>query len=144
MTTGKARALTIWTFVSKVMSLLFNILSRLIIAFLPRGKCLLVSWLQSLSSDLEHKKIKSVTASTFSPSICHEVMEPNAIILIFLMLSFKPTFSLLFHLHQKAPSFLFTFCHYSGIICVSEVDISPCNLDSSLCSSSLTFLMYSA
>ena len=66
------------------MSLLFNILSRLVIAFLPRSKCLLISWLQSLSAViLDPKKIKSVTVSIVSPSICHEVMEPDAMILAF-------------------------------------------------------------
>ena len=75
MTTGKTIALTIQAFVGKVMSLLFNILSRFVIAFLPRIKHLLISWLQSLSVViLEPKKIKSVTVSTFSLSICHEVM----------------------------------------------------------------------
>ena len=75
MTTGKTIALTRWTFVGKVMSPLFNMLSRLVIAFLPRNKHLLISWLQSLSTVvLEPKKIKSVTASTCSPSFCHEVM----------------------------------------------------------------------
>ena len=75
MTTGKTIDLTIWTFVSKVISLLLNVLSRFVIAFLPRGKHLLISWLQSPSAViLEPKKIKSVTASTFSPSICHEVL----------------------------------------------------------------------
>ena len=75
MTIGKIIALTIWIFVSKVISLLFNMLSRFVIAFLPRGKHLLISWLQSSSAViLEPKKIKSVTASTFSPSICHEVL----------------------------------------------------------------------
>ena len=79
MTTGKIIALTIWTFVGKVMSLLFNTLSRFVIAFLPRRKCLLISWLQLLSAMiLEPKKTKSVTISIFSPCICHEVMEPNA------------------------------------------------------------------
>ena len=73
MTTGKNRALTWQIFVSKMMSLLFNMLSRFVIAFLPRSKCLLISWLLSLSSViLEPKKIKSVTSSTFSPSVCHE------------------------------------------------------------------------
>ena len=68
-------ALTLWTFVGKVMSLLFNMLFRFALAFLPRSKCLLISWLQSSSAViLEPKKIKSVTAYTFSPSICHEVM----------------------------------------------------------------------
>ena len=78
-----------------VVSLLFNILSRLVIAFLPRSKCLFISWLQSPSAMiLEPKKIKSVTVSTFSPSICHEVMGPDAMRLVFWMLSFKPAFSL--------------------------------------------------
>ena len=73
--TGKTTALTIWTFISKVMSLPFNTLFRFFIAFLPRSKCFLISWLQSPSAViLEPKKIKSVTVSTFSPSICHEVI----------------------------------------------------------------------
>ena len=84
MTTEKTIALTRWTFVDKVMSLLFNMLSRLIIAFLPRSKRLLISWLQSPSAViLEPPKIKSVTSSIVSPSICHEVMEPDAMILVF-------------------------------------------------------------
>ena len=95
MTIGKTTALTIWTFVSKLMSLLFNMLSRFVIAFLPRRKWLVISWLLSLSTViLEPKKIKSVTASTYSPSICHEVMRLDAKILVFWMLSFKPAFSL--------------------------------------------------
>ena len=82
MTTGNI-ALTIETFVYKVMSLVFNLLSRLVIAFLPRSKCLLISWLQSLSIViLEPKEIKSVTASTFPPYICHEVMGPDTMILV--------------------------------------------------------------
>ena len=84
MATGKTIALTIWTFISKVMSLLFNTLSRFVIAFLAMSKRLLISWLQSLSTViLEPRKIKSVTVSTFSPSICHEVMGPDAVIFIF-------------------------------------------------------------
>ena len=80
----KNTALTIWTSVTKVMSLLFNMLSRFVIAFLPRIKHLLISWLQSLFSlILEPKKIKSVTASTFPPYICHEVIGPDAMILVF-------------------------------------------------------------
>ena len=95
MTTGKTIALTRWTFVSKVMSLLFNMLSRLVIIFLPRSKHLLISWLQSPSAViLKPKKIKSLTVSIVSPSICHEVMGPDAMILVFGMLSFKPTFLL--------------------------------------------------
>ena len=84
MTTGKTIALTRQTFVSKVMSLLFNILSRLVITFLPRSKRLLISRLQSPSAViLEPPKIKSDTVSTVSPSICHEVMGPDATILVF-------------------------------------------------------------
>ena len=95
MTTGKTIALAICIFVGKVMSQLFNTQSRFVITFLPRSKHLLISGLQSLSSViLEPKKIKSVTVSTFSPSICHEVMGPDAMILAFWMLSFKPIFSL--------------------------------------------------
>ena len=92
-TTGKTIALTRWNLVGKVMSLLFNMLSRSVIAFLPRNKCLLISWLQSPSAViLEPKKMKSDTVSTVSPSICHEVMVPDAMIFVFWMLSFKPTF----------------------------------------------------
>ena len=83
MTTGTTIVLTRWTLVGKVISLLFNMLSRFIIAF-PRNKCLLISWLQSPSTViLEPKKIKSITASTFLPSICHKVMGPNSMILVF-------------------------------------------------------------
>ena len=84
MTTGKNIALTRWTFVDKVMSLLFNMLSRLVITFHPRSKRLLISWLQSPSAViLKPPKIKSATVSTISPSICLEVMGPDAIILVF-------------------------------------------------------------
>ena len=93
MTTGKTIALTRWTFVGKVMSLLFKMLSRMVVTFLPRSKRLLISWLQSPSAViLETPKIKSATVSTVSPSICHEVMGPDAMILVFWMLSFKPLF----------------------------------------------------
>ena len=95
MTLGKTIALPRWTFIGKVMSPLFNMLSRFIIAFLPRSKCLLISWLQSPSAViLEPKKIKSVSVSTFSPFICPEVMGLDAMIFIFWMLNFKPAFSL--------------------------------------------------
>ena len=95
MTTGKTIALTRWTFVGKVMSLLFNLLSRLVTTFLPRSKHLLISWLQSPSTViLEPPKIKSDTVSTVSPSISHEEMGSDAMILVFWMLSFKPSFSL--------------------------------------------------
>ena len=84
MTTEKAIALTRQTFIGEVMSLLFNMLSQFVIAFLPRSKRLLVSWLQSPSAViLEPKKIKSDTVSTVSPSIYHEVMGPDAMILVF-------------------------------------------------------------
>ena len=84
MSTGKTIALTRWTFVGKVMSLIFNILSRQGITFLSRNKCLLISWLQSPSAViLEPPKIKSATVSIVSPFICHEVMGPEDTIFIF-------------------------------------------------------------
>ena len=84
MTTGKTMAFTICTFVGKVMCLLFNMLSRLVITFLPKSKRLLISWLQSPSAViLEPKKLKSVTVSTVSPYICHEMMGPDAVIFFF-------------------------------------------------------------
>ena len=90
-TTGKTIVLTRRTFDGKVMSLPFNMLSRFVIAFLPRSKHLLISWLQASSTViLEPPKIKSVTVSIVSPSIWHEVMGQDAMILVFLMLSFKP------------------------------------------------------
>ena len=83
MTTGKTIALTRWTFVGKVTSLLFHMLSKLVITFLPRRKRLLISWLQSPSAViLEPKKINSLTVSVVSPSICNEVMEPDAMVLV--------------------------------------------------------------
>ena len=130
VTTGKTIVLTRWTFVGKVMSLLFNMLSSLVITFLPRSKCLLISWLQSQSAViLEPPKIKSVTVSTVCPSICHEVMGLNSMIFVFWMLSFKPAFSL------SSRGFLVPLHFYKGgVICISEViDITPSNLDSSLC-----------
>ena len=104
MTTGKTIALTRGTFVDKIMCLLFNMLSRLVITFLLRNKCLLISWLQPPSAViLEPRKIKSATVSTVYPSICHEVMGLDVLILVLWMLSFKPTFSLSsFHFHQEA------------------------------------------
>ena len=97
MTFGKTISLTIWTFVGKVMSLLFNTLSRFVIVFLPRSKCLSVLWLWSLSAViLEPKKIKSGTDSSFTPSICHEVIGQDAVILVFWMLSLSQLF------HQEA------------------------------------------
>ena len=84
MTTGKTKALTRWTFVGKVMSLLFNMLSRLVITFLPGSKRLLISWPQSPSAViLEPRKIKSATVSTVSPTMCHEVVGLDAMMLVF-------------------------------------------------------------
>ena len=112
MTTGKTIALTRRTFVDKVTSLLFNMLSRLLITFLPRSKHLLISWLQSPSAViLEPRKIKSLTVSTVSPSVCHEVMGPDAMILVFQMLADFLTLLFHFHFHQEALWFFFTFCH---------------------------------
>ena len=122
-------------FWQKVMSLLFNTLSRFVITFLSRSKGLLISWLQSSSTViLEHKKRKSVTVSTFSPSICHEVMGLDAVIFIFWMLSFKSAFSLsFFTLIKKLDQFLFAFCHWGGVISISEIiDISPSSHDFSM------------
>ena len=97
VTTWKIIALTIWIFVRKVMSLLFNVLSRLVIAFLPRSKCLLISWLQSPSAViLEPKKIKCATVSTFPPTVCHDMMGPDAMILVFLKVEFQASFFTLF------------------------------------------------
>ena len=111
-TAGKTIALTRRTFVSKVMSLLFNTLSRFGTAFLSRSKHLLISSLRSPSAViLEPKKIKSVTASTFSSSIYHEVMGLVALILVFQMLSSTSFFTLLFHPYQEVFSFLFVFCN---------------------------------
>ena len=84
ITTGKTIALTRWTFIGKVMSLLFNMLSRFFITFLPGSKHLLISWLQSLSAViLEPKKIKFITVPIVFPPTCHEVMGPDAMILVF-------------------------------------------------------------
>ena len=103
MTTGKTKALTRWTFVGKVMSLLFKMPSRLVIAFLPRSKYLLISWLQSPSAVIWKQKKKTkkfLTVSIVSPSICHEVMGLDAMTLVIGILSFKPVFfTLLFHVH---------------------------------------------
>ena len=135
ITTGKTIALTRWTFVSKVMSLLFNMLSRLVIAFLPRSKRLLISWLQSPSAViLEPQKIKPATVYIVSPSICHEVMGPDAMILVFWMLNWSQLFLSPLSLSSRGCLVLLPFCHKGGVICISEViDVSPGNLDSSLC-----------
>ena len=131
-TTGKKPiALTQWTFVSKVMSLLFNMLSRLVIAFLQRSKHFLISRLQSQSAViLESKKVKSVTVSIVSPSICHEVMGPDAMILVFWTLNYKPTFSLSSFTFSK---WLLSSSLLSAIRVVSSTYLRLLIFDSSLC-----------
>ena len=105
MTIRKTIGLTRWTFAGKVMSLLFNMCSRLVLAFLPRSKHLLISWLQSPSAViLEPQKIKFLTVSIVSPSICYEVMGPDAMILVFGMLNFKPAFYSLFLFNSSSLS----------------------------------------
>ena len=117
MTTGKIIALITKAFVSKVMSLLFNMLSRLVKALLPRNKHLLISWLQSPSAViLDHKKIKSVTISTVCPYICHKLLGPDAMTFIFWMLNFKPAFSLSFTFIKR----LFSSSSLSAIRVVSS------------------------
>ena len=122
-----------WIFVRKVMSLLFNMLSRLMIAFLPSSKRLLILWLQSPSAViLEPKKTKSVTVSIVSPSICHQVMGPMPWSSFFECWALSQLFYSPFHPHQGALKFFCTFCHESHIMCISEVvDISSSDLDSS-------------
>ena len=148
MTTGKTIALTRRTFVGKVMSLLLNMLSRLVTALLPQSKCLLVSWLQSPSAViLEQQKIKSVTVSIVPPSICCEVMGPDAMILVFWMFSFKPTYSLSSFIFIKR---LFSSSSLSAIRVVSSAYLRlliflPAILIPACDSSSLAFhMMYSA
>ena len=127
MTSGKTIALTRWTFVDKVIYLLFNMLSRLVIIFFPKEQGLLISWLQSPSAViLELKKVVSHCFPIYLPW--------SAMIFIFWMLNFKPTFSLSSFTFIKRLSFFFAFCHKGGVSCISEViDIFPSNLDSSLC-----------
>ena len=124
-------ALTIWNFVSKVMSLLFNMLSRLVIAFLPRSNCLLISCLQAPSAViLEPKKLCHCFHCFL---ICLPWSDrPDAMIFVFLMLNFKPGFSLS-SLSSTGSLVVLHFCHKGGVICIPEIiDISPSNLDSSL------------
>ena len=125
MTTGKTIALTRQTFVGKVMSLLFNMLYKLLKAFLPRSKCLLIPWLQSPSAViLEPRKIKSVTVSTVYQSVWHEVMGPNVMILVSRMLSSNPTFSLSFTFIKKL------FSSSLSAIRVVAILIPACNSSS--------------
>ena len=144
MTTRKLIALTKRTFVDKVMSLLFDMLSRLVIAFLPRSKCLLISGLQSPSAViLEPKKIKPLTVS---PSICHEVMGPDATILVFWMMSFKPTFSLSsFTFIKRLFSSLLSAPRMMSSVYLKLLILLPAILTPACASSSLAFhMIYSA
>ena len=147
MTARKTIALTIWTFVSKVMSLLFNTLSRFIISFLLRSKCLSISLLHSLSAViLELRKRKSGTVSTFFPSICHQLMGLDAMILVFCILNFKLDFPFSFFTLIKR---LFSSSLLSGITVVSPEYLRllflPAILIPAYDSSSLAFhMMYSA
>ena len=122
MTTRKTIALTIETFVGKVMPLLFNMLSRLIVAFLPRSKHLLISWLQLPSAAiLEPKKRKSVTVSIVSPSICREVMGLDAMIFVFWMLSFSQLFHSSLSLSSRCSLAPLCFLPKSGVICITDI-----------------------
>ena len=135
MTTGKTIALTLQIFVGKVMSLLFNMLSRFFIALLPKSKHPLISWLQvTVHSDFGAQENKVYHYLHFSSSVCYEVMRLDAMILVFWMLSFKPAFSLLSFSLIKRLFISSSLSAIRGIICISEViDIYPSNLDSSLC-----------
>ena len=147
MTTGKAVVLTRRIFVDKVMSLLFNMLFWFVIGFLSRSKHLLISWLESWSAViLEIKKINSVTVSIISPCICHEVLGLDAMILVFWMLSFKPTFSLslftfikrLFSYSSLSAINVMSFAYLKLLILLPTILIPP------YVSSSLAFcMMYS-
>ena len=128
--TGKTIAWTIWIFVSKVMPLVFNMLSRFVIDFLPRSKCLSISWLQSIALNpviLEPSKIKSVTVSVVSPFICREVIDWMPECWVLSQLFHPPLWPL-----SRGSSVPLRF--QGGVICISEVtDISQGSLDSSLC-----------
>ena len=145
MTTGKTIVLTRWNFVSKVMSLLFNTLSRFVTALLPRSRCLSIS--VTVCGDFEPKKIKSTSVSIVSSFTCHEVMGPDPMIFVFWMLSFKPTFSLSCFTFINR---LFSSSSLSAIRLVSSAYLKLlifllANLILVYDSSSLTFLMmYSA
>ena len=111
MTIGKTIVWLDRPLLAKLMSLLFNMLSRLVIAFLPRSKCLLISWLQSsFAVILEPKKIKSLTVSIVSPSTCHEVMGPDAMIFVFWMLNFMTALSLSYFICIKRFFSFFSLC----------------------------------
>ena len=131
----KTIALTIWTFVDKVISLLFNTLSRFLIAFLLRNKHLLASWLQSPATViLKLKKIKSVNISFVFPSICHEVMQLYTMILVFECWVLSQFFHYPLSPSSRDSNSSLIFCHKGGVMCISEVAyIFPSNIDSSMC-----------
>ena len=135
MTTAKTITLTLWTFACKVMSLLFNTLLRLVIPFLPRSKRLLILWLQSLSAmTLEPKKIKSVTVSFVSPSISMKWWDWMPWSSFFESWVLSQLFHSPLSPSSRGSLVSLHFCRKGGVICFSEVtDISPGNLDSSLC-----------
>ena len=129
MTTGKTIALTRWTFVGKVMSLLFNMLSRLVITFLPRSKQASSNFMAAVTvcSDFEPKKINSVTVSIVSPSLCHKVIGPDAMILLFWMLSSQEAGQVVWysHLFKNFPQFVVIHTVKGfGIVNKVEVNIS--------------------
>ena len=134
MTTGKTMALTGWTFVGKVMSLLFNMLSRLVIAFLPRSKCLSVSWLQSPSAvTLELKKIESVTVFIVPNLFAMKWWDRMPWSSLFECWVLSQLFHSPLLLSSSGSLVPFAFCHKDVVICISEIiDISPCNFDSNL------------
>ena len=148
LTAGKNIALTRWTFVGKVMLLLLNMLSRFVVAFLPRSKHLLISWLQSPSSVIlePSKKIKSVTVSIVSPSICHEEMRMDITTFVFWMLSFKSAFSLssfTFFTQRLFSSSLFSAIRVVSSAYLRLLIILPAILIQACASSSLAFwIMY--
>ena len=144
MTTGKTIALTRWTFFGKVMSLLFNMLYRLVLTFLPRSKRLLISWLQSPSTViLEPQKIKSDTVSTVFPSTSHEVMGQDAMIFVFWMLSFRPAFSLssFSYIKRLFSSFLLSDIRVMSCAYLRLLIFLPAILTPACASSSPVFLM---
>ena len=133
MTTGKTIVWLDGPLLAKCLCFLICCLGLLQLFF--QGASVLILWLRSpFAVIFQPKRIKAVTVSIVSTSICHEMMGLDAMILLFWMLSFRPTFSLSFcTFHQEALQFLFAFCHKGDVICISEViDISPGNLDSSL------------
>ena len=141
VTTGKTKSLTIWTFVNKVMFLLFDTLHRFVVAFLPRSKHFLISWLLSLSAlILGPKKRKYVTASSFSPYICHKIVGPDTMILVFRML-FQASFSSFAIIKWLLSSSSFfairgvSSAYLRSLIFLSAILILPCD------SFSLAFLM---